>query len=106
MRVEDIELVVDEQLSEDPCFIVEVITTHGRLMVMGEIVVFSDHLVIEGMHVGGDVARRWGWSRLRRIGRLIAEKLDVGYIEIRGAVRTTGASPGRKPGRVRLARSR
>ena len=52
MRVEDIELVVDEQLSEDPCFIVEVITTHGRLMVMGEIVVFSDHLIIEGMHVG------------------------------------------------------
>ena len=106
MGPDDIELIVDEQLSEDPCLIIEIVTPHGRLMVMGEVEVFADFLVIKGMHVGGDAALRWGWSRLRRLGRSIAEKLDVEYIEIRGAVRTTGANPGRQPSRVRLLRSR
>lgn len=41
---------------------------------------------------------------MRKLGRVIAEKLNVDYIEIHGAVRTTGANPGRRSGVVGLSR--
>jgi hypothetical protein len=72
---------------------------------MGEFEVGSESIVVRGLHIGGDPAVDWGWSRLRMLGRLIAEKLDVDEISIHGAVRTTGANPGRKPRVVRLART-
>ena len=104
MRSGDVILILDVVASEDPCFLVDVLTPVGVLQILGEIEIGEAHLVVRDLHIGGDVHVTWGWSRLRRLGRVIAEKLDVDYIEIRGAVRTTGANPGRRPGVVRLSR--
>ena len=105
MNPEDVELIVDVDNSADPYFIIDVVTKDGALQAMGEMEVGSNHLIVRGLHIGGDAAVRWGWSKLRRLGRVIAEKLDVDYIEVHGAVRTTGANPGRRPRVVRLTRA-
>ena len=104
MTPEDIELVVDEADSEGACLLFEVRTPDGVLEGLGVVEVLTDRLVVRDLHIGGNAEIRWGWSKLRTIGRLIAGKLDVDHIEIHGAVRTTGANPGRRPGVVRLSR--
>lgn len=106
MRPDDIEIIIDAGMLEDPVFIIEVITPLGSLQLMGEFEIGSHSIVVRGLHIGGDPTVEWGWSKLRMLGRLIAEKMDVDEISIHGAVRTTGANPGRRPRVVRLARAR
>ena len=106
MQASDIALIVDQEFSDDPYLLVSVVTPDGDLDLLSEVEVASDHIVVRNLHVQGDVRIKWGGSKLRLIGRLIAEKLDVDYIEVHGAVRTTGANPGRRPGVVRLSRPR
>jgi hypothetical protein len=105
VQPDEIELVLDADFSEDPCLLLDVATPDGVLQLLGEVEIGSNYLVVCNLHIGGDAQVRWGWSRLRKLGRVIAEKLDVDYIEVHGAVRTTGANPGRRPGVVRLSRS-
>jgi hypothetical protein len=105
VQLDDIELVLDADASEDSCLLFDVVTSDGVLQLLADVEIADDHLVVRDLHVGGDAQLRWGWSKLRAIGRLIAEKLDVDYIEVHGAVRTTGANPGRRPGVVRLSRA-
>lgn len=104
MRAADVDLVVDTDFSDDPFMLVAVVTPDGVLDLLGEVETGDRHLIVRNLHIQGDARIIWGWSKLRRIGRLIAEKLDVDYVEIHGAVRTTGASPGRRPSVVRLTR--
>ncbi|MER9093288.1 hypothetical protein NKI34_19740 [Mesorhizobium sp. M0700] len=100
----DIELILYADISEDPCLLFDVVTPDGLLQLLGNMEMGSNHLVVRDLHIGGDAEVQWGWSKLRKLGRVIAEKLNVDYIEIHGAVRTTGANPGRRPGVVRLLR--
>lgn len=105
MHPDDVELILDADHSEDSCLLVEVVTRDGALRFLGEMEIGANYLVVRDLHIGGDAEVRWGWSKLRKLGRMIAEKLDVDYIEIHGAVRTTGANPGRSPRPVRLSRA-
>lgn len=104
MLADDIEIILDSDMSESPYFIIDVNTPDARLQIMGKFEIGSDYLIVTGLHIGGDPTVTWGWPKLRGLGRAIAEKLDVDYIDIHGAVRTTGANPGRRPRSVRLTR--
>lgn len=105
MAPDEIGIVVYWEDSEDPIFLVEVITPNGSLELLGEFEIGERNLVIRRAHLGGDPSKKWGWTLLRQLGRAIAEKLDVDEIEIHGAVRSTGANPGRKPRVLRFPRS-
>lgn len=105
MRADDLELILDAETSEDPCLLLAVVTPDGVLHLLCDVEIAEDYVVVNNLHIGGDAQVRWGWSKLRKLGRLIAEKLDVDYIEVHGAIRTTGANPGRRPSVVRLARA-
>lgn len=105
MQPDDIEIILDADISEDPCLLFDVVTPDGVLQLLGDVEMGSNHLVVRDLHIGGDAQVQWGWSKLRKLGRVIAEKLNVDYIEVHGAVRTTGANPGRRPSVVRLSRS-
>ncbi|BDA83842.1 hypothetical protein Sa4125_13840 [Aureimonas sp. SA4125] len=105
MKVDEIEISIDDHLSEDPIFLIQVITPLGTLDLMAEVRVLPRSIEVHGLHVGGNAETRWGWSTLRRIGRLIAERLDVDEINLHGAIRTTGANPGRRPRSWRIARA-
>ncbi|MER8377514.1 hypothetical protein [Mesorhizobium sp. M1406] len=83
MQPDDIELILDADISEDPCLLFDVVTPDGVLQLLGNVEMGSNHLVVRDLHIGGDAEVQWGWSKLRKLGRVIAEKLNVDYIEIR-----------------------
>ena len=100
----DITFVLDETLSDDPIFTVSIVTPLGTLGLMAEIMFENGVVELRGLHIGGDPATEWGWSRLRTIARWATEVLDVDEIIVVGAIRTSGANPGRRPGRYRIRR--
>ena len=59
-------------------------------------------LRLVGLHIQGAAANEVGVANLRVLIDAVMEKMDYDAIEIEGAVRTTGAGPGRRPGRLRF----
>jgi hypothetical protein len=60
-----------------------------------------------GVHIHGeDVSiRQFGWVNLRRVGRALLEWFgNYDELIIEGAVRTSGANPGRRPRVIRITR--
>jgi hypothetical protein len=81
-------------------------TSVGTLDVPAEAALEGRRLTLAGLHVYGiDVAANdLGVGGIRRIVREVMEELDVDEITIEGAIRTTGAGPGRAPRRLRFTR--
>jgi hypothetical protein len=63
-------------------------------------------LILSGVHIQGDdvKANELGVAGLRRMTQEAMEELGVDEIIIVGAVRTTGANPGRAPRPLRFTR--
>lgn len=102
MLIDDIDIFVDADESEDPSLIMKVTTPYGDIDLLGEFEVYDDHVIVRRLHIQGSGKGSMGVSKIREIGRVLVEKLNVEYIEIHGAVRTSGAGPGRRPGKIRL----
>jgi hypothetical protein len=56
------------------------------------------------LHVQGPGANAIGPGNLRSLAEVVMERLDFDALEIEGALRTTGASPGRRPRPLRFTR--
>ena len=54
-------------------------------------------VVLSGCHVGGASANRIGIRGLLDLARWVKKELGIHALRIEGAVRTTGAGPGRRP---------
>jgi hypothetical protein len=81
-------------------------TSVGTIEILAEIALDGRHLKLGGLHVSGiNVdANDLGIRGIRRIVREVMEDLNVDQITIEGAVRSTGAGPGRTPRRLRFTR--
>jgi len=81
-------------------------TAIGTLLVMAEIELVESLLILRGLHIQGENVgvNELGVIGIRRIIRDTMEHLNVDAIVIEGAIRTTGASPGRRPRRLRFTR--
>jgi hypothetical protein len=81
-------------------------TATGTLEVLAEVALDHRKLILTRVHVYGvDIeANDLGVSGIRQVVRNALEELGVDEISIEGAVRTTGAGPGRAPRRLRFAR--
>ena len=105
---DDVILSVTIDESEDPVVIVSIEIPEGYLEVMAEIEIDYERRVIiaRGLHLHGvDFdANGLGSIRLRQIARAMLEDLDYDECRIEGAIRTTGANPGRRPKPVRFTR--
>jgi hypothetical protein len=99
-----IDIIADD--SEGAIATARITTSVGTITAMAEVALEGRCLTLRGLHVHGeDVgANELGVSGLRRIVAEAMEDLDVDEIVIEGAVRVTGASPGRIPRRLRFAR--
>jgi hypothetical protein len=99
-----VDIIADE--SEGTIATARVTTSVGTIMVMAEVALEGRFLTLRGLHVHGEGVgmNELGISGLRRIVAEAMEDLDVDEIVIEGAVRVTGASPGRTPRRLRFAR--
>jgi len=78
----------------------------GMIEILAEIALDGRHLTLGGLHVYGiNVdANDLGIGGIRRIVREVMEDLNVDQITIEGAVRATGAGPGRTPRHLRFTR--
>jgi hypothetical protein len=103
---EDIEIVLDALGTDDPVVTATIRTPLGDLEVMAEPKVIGRRLLLEGLHMHGldGGPGGFGWAGLRALAQAVMEKMDVDEIVIRGALRTSGARPARKPGEQRFAR--
>jgi hypothetical protein len=96
------EIVAEE--TDHPVATVSFETPAGEIKIMAELEEQGRTLRLVGLHIQGAAANEIGVANLRRLADTVMEKMDYDAIEIEGAVRTTGASPGRRPGRLRFSR--
>jgi hypothetical protein len=103
----DIDIVLDQFGTDDPVVTATIVTPAGDLAVMAEPITQGRRLVLDGLHMHGVNLRpgQLGWLRLRWLAQAVMERLDLDEIVVRGAVRTSGANPGRRPGERRFKRA-
>jgi len=104
--VADIEIILDDDLTDDPVVTGHIVTPAGELLVMAEVEVLHRELVLRGLHIHGVTLgpNELGWPRLRQLAHAVMERLDVDAIVIEGAVRTSGARRGHVPRALRFTR--
>jgi hypothetical protein len=97
--------IIREQ-SDENIVVARVAATAGTILVMAEVELSGRSLILSGVHIQGDdvKANEIGVAGLRHMIQEAMEELGVDEIVIVGAIRTTGANPGRAPRPLRFAR--
>lgn len=101
------EIVAD--MTDDPVVMLLVDTPAGRLSFVAEPVMEKastgrETLVLRGTHVQGLSRNEVGTANLRVMAQAVMEGMDCDELVVEGAVRTTGAGPGRQPRPMRFPR--
>jgi len=98
----NIEIVLDEDLTDDPVLTAEIATPAGRLKAMADVSLDNRTLHLIGLHLHGDDfgPNEFGSANLRRLADAVMEKLNCHAIIVEGATRTSGANPGAAPKRL------
>ncbi|GAA0583944.1 hypothetical protein [Caenispirillum bisanense] len=102
----DIRVEVFDDLSEADAVTVRLQTPAGLLAMMADVRFEGRVLILTGVHTHGeDIGPgSLGPVRLRWLAQAVMEVVDCDEIILEGAIRTTGAGPGRRPGRLRFRR--
>ena len=102
----DIEIVLDDELTDGAIATVRIVTPLGELLVMAEAEQNERELVLRGLHIQGDTLgpNDLGPARVRQLVRGVMERMDFDAIIIEGATRTSGARRGRVPRPLRFTR--
>jgi hypothetical protein len=83
-------------------------TAAGSLRVVADVRFIGRIAYASGLHIQGNDRGRnaFGWASLRGFALAVLDWLGDDYDElvIKGAVRTSGANPGRRPGDLRFTR--
>ena len=105
-RTEELLFELDDEATSGPVVTAVVGTPGGPLRFMAEPRMDGNTLVLIGLHTFGDRMRpnSVGVANLRVVADMVMERMGFDGIVVEGAVRTTGASPGHRKGRVRFAR--
>jgi hypothetical protein len=69
----DIDIILDDALTDDPVVTARILTPAGELQVMAEVSVDDGELLLRGLHMHGVSLGRnsLGWSRLRQLARAV-----------------------------------
>jgi hypothetical protein len=103
-EVDEIAFDLVADLTDDPVMTVFITTPDGVLTVTGEPVERGATLVVRGIHMQGAGSNAIGNGNLMVMAQALLERMDYDGLEVEGAVRTTGANPGRRPGPFRFRR--
>jgi hypothetical protein len=95
-------ILVDDG-TDHPVVTIQVSRPEGLLLVMAEWAVEHGVLVARRLHVQGIGPNAIGPGRLRRLAERIMRELGYDRLIVEGALRTTGAGPGRRRQPVRIA---
>jgi hypothetical protein len=81
------------------------VDTPARTILLGaELLIEGTTVLLKGLHVQADIPNQLGWANLKVVAQAVMKGMAVGELVIEGAPRTTGSSPGRRPGRIRFTR--
>lgn len=98
-------IIIDlDHLSEHPVWVITAHMQAGALRLLGLIELKGRTLHVRDVHVEGLTPGALGRAGLNALGYALMEVADVDELVIQGAVRTTGARPGRRPAAFRLIR--
>lgn len=100
----DITFDIIAEETDHPVATVSFETPAGQIRIMAELKEEGRTLRLIGLHIQGAAGNAVGIANLRILADTVMDKMDYDVIEVEGAVRTTGASPGRRPGRLRFVR--
>ena len=102
----DIEIVLDDELTDGAIATVRILTPSGELLVMAEAKQNERELVLRRLHIQAETLgpNDLGPARLRQLVRGVMERMDFDAIIIEGAARTSGARRGRVPRALRFTR--
>jgi hypothetical protein len=103
-KTEDISFDFVDELTSDPIMTVLVSTPAGTLRFMAEPRMQGTTLVHGCVHAQDAHANTVGAANLRIVARALMERLSIDGLIIEGAVRTSGANPGRRPRPIRFTR--
>ena len=101
---DDLSIDLDDDVTDHPILTLIVITPVGDLRIMVEPAWLDQTLVLRGLDIQGVSANVVGWAKLRVLADVIMKEIRVDEIIVEGAVRTTGATPGRTPQPIRFTR--
>jgi len=102
----DIEIVLDDELTDGAIATVRILTPLGELLVMAEAEQNGRELVLRRLHIQAETLgpNDLGPARLRRLVQGVMERMDFDAIIVEGAARTSGARWGRIPRTLRFTR--
>jgi hypothetical protein len=102
--VEDTSFDIVAEGTDDQIITLWVDTPAGPIVVGGELLIEGSIVLLKGLHVQASLRNQLGWANLKVVAQAIMKGMDIGELDIEGAARTTGASPGRRSGRLRFTR--
>lgn len=103
-NTEDITFEIIDDLTSDPVVTVWVSTPDGTLKFMAEPEQQGMTMILHRTHVQDANANAIGHGNLMVLARALMERMDFDGLVVKGALRTTGANPGRRPHPLRFTR--
>jgi hypothetical protein len=91
-------------MTSDPVVTVVVSTPDGTLKFMAEPEAQGSTLVLRGTHAQDAHANAVGAGNLLVLAQALMERMGFDGLVVEGAIRTTGANPGRRPRLLRFTR--
>ncbi|NPD69771.1 hypothetical protein HN018_28335 (plasmid) [Lichenicola cladoniae] len=102
--IEDISFEMVNDMTDDPVMTLVVKTPVGALVFTAEPVAQGSILILQGTHVQGAHKGAVGGQNLGVIAQAVMKGMGFDGLVVEGAVRTTGARPGRRPRDIRYTR--
>jgi hypothetical protein len=105
-RPGDLSFVLIDDATDHPVATARITTPSGVLYAMAEPIAAGRVLILRGVHMHGEGAgaNAIGHANLKVLARTVMERMDFDELVVEGAVRTTGANPGHRPGPLRFRR--
>lgn len=108
-RPEEVSFTVDDAATEASVWTILVHAPGCTLTVMTDEWQESPdgtRITLPGVHIQGAARNAIGVANLRTIGERLCEEINCDELVVEGAIRTTGANPGRTPDHLRFQRRR
>jgi hypothetical protein len=103
---DDIQIEMEDELTDGNVVTARITTPAGALLVMAEVESGGRELLLYGLHMHGETIRpnELGPHRLRQLSHVLMELVDLDALVIQGATRTSGAHRGHLPRPLRFTR--
>jgi hypothetical protein len=102
--IKDISFEIVNDMTDDPVVTLAVRTPSGVVIFVAEPTMRGAVLSLHGTHVQNASPNALGMANLMIIAQALMQRMGLDGLVVEGAIRTTGANPGRRPRVLRFTR--